>query len=755
MRCAGRRRLALLVLLAGVLALTGRAGGQPPPIQIRELVVEGNRRVQEAVILGRVKSVIGGPFSPSQLSEDLRAIFALGFFDDVRMRVEDFEGGVRVTFVVVERPFVRDVAFAGNTAIGASDLLDKISLRLGSVYNPVDVRRAAEALTAYYEDEGYFEVRITPEVERFADGDVRVVFAIDEGRRMTIDRIVIEGNEGLSDRKIKGALATQERHYFILRGTVQRERLDEDVERILALYNDHGYIQARVESHDVSVDRERARVTVRFTVVEGPQYRVGELTFAGVTLLPESELRRQMQLEEGDVFSRTKLRESVRAISDLYGAIGRASAEVVPRTSTVADRLQVVIEVTEGPEVFIERIDIAGNTRSEDKILRREIPMVEGDRFTLRKLQTARQRLINLGYFETVNVSTQPGSDLSRIIVNVDVTERPTGLFSIGGGFSSVDSVVGTLDISQNNFLGRGWQLSLRLRAGANSQQGIISFTEPWLFDRPLSAGFDLFNVKRQFTEYDYDSLGGNVRLSHPFAEYWRWSTTYRLTRDEISDVRSVDPLLQDETGARTTSAIALGLTRDSRDALAAPTRGGLTVLTSDLAGLGGDARFVKTVASTTYFKPIWFGHILSGRAEAGYGFGWAEDGLTGRTELPVFERFYLGGPNSIRSFKARRISPQDDAGNRIGGTSQILGNLEYIIPLPFNFRVAGFFDIGNVYGFATKFDPTDTREAAGAGVRWQSPFGPIRVDYGINLDRRKSKGEDFGAIQFSVGSPF
>jgi outer membrane protein insertion porin family len=254
--------------------------------------------------------------------------------------------------------------------------------------------------------------------------------------------------------------------------------------------------------------------------------------------------------------------------------------------------------------------------------------------------------------------------------------------------------------------------------------------------------------VRRQFTEYDYDSLGGTVRFSHPFAEYWRWQTSYRLTQDEISDVADTnDPLLRDEIGTRVTSAVTLGLTRDSRDVIAAPTRGGHTVLTLDLAGFGGDSRFVKTIASTAYFYPIWFGHVLSGRAEAGYGFGWSDE------ELPVFERFYLGGPNSIRSFKARRISPRDSGGVRIGGTSQVLGNVEYIIPLPWNFRAAGFFDIGNVYGFSTKFDLTDTREAVGAGIRWQSPFGPIRVDYGVNLDRRK--GEDFGAIQFSVGSPF
>jgi len=740
--------LALLVTLAE--AQPPRLPPGPRVILIREVAVEGNRRVQEAVILGRIRSAVGAPFSPSQSSEDLRSVFNLGFFDDVQLKVEDFEGGVKVTFVVTERPFVRDVEFVGNSKLGTSELQEKIELKLGSVYNPVEVQRAREKLKDAYEDEGYFEVQISPEVEKFSDGDVKVVFTVNEGRRITIDKIVIRGNKGLKDKEIKAVMATQERQYFVLRGTVQRQKLEEDIERVVGAYQDHGFVQMRVERQDVVVDREKARVTITIDVVEGAQYRVGVIKLTGVTLVPEEEVRRQLGFKAGDVFSRTALRDGVRNISDLYSTIGRASVDVLPRTDQQSTNttVDVTLEVTEGPEVYVERINITGNTRSEDRILRREIPFVEGDLFTLQKMQRARQRLVNLGYFDMVNVTTQPGTDKTRIIVNVEVTERPTGIFSIGGGFSSVDSFVGTLDVSQNNFLGRGWVLSLRIRAGANSQQGIISFTEPWLFDRPLSAGFDLFNVKRQFTEYDYDSLGGTVRLSHPFEEYWRWQTAYRLTRDEISDVRDTnDPLLRDEIGTRVTSAVTLGLTRDSRDVVASPTKGGYTVFTLDVAGFGGDTRFVKSIASTSYFYPLWYGHILSGRAEAGYGFGWSDD------PLPVFERFYLGGPNSIRSFKARRISPVDDAGTRIGGTSEVLGNVEYIVPLPFNFRVAGFFDVGNVYGFKTKFDITDTREAVGAGVRWQSPFGPIRVDDGINLDRRK--GEDFGAVQFSVGSPF
>jgi outer membrane protein insertion porin family len=766
---SGRMRLSVGITVAVLLALVlcpraeaqprPEPAQQPPPVTIKELTVEGNRRVQEAVVLGPVKSRIGGPFNPSQLSEDVRSIFALGFFDDVQVRVEDFEGGVKLTFVVTERPFVRDIDFVGNQKIPTNTLTEKIDLKLGRVYNPVDVQRARDKLVDHYEEEGYYEVQITPQTDKFPDGDVRVLFSINEGRRMTIDHIVIQGNQGLTAQQIKNAMATQERQYFILRGTVQRQRLEDDVERIIALYNDYGYIQARVESHDVTVDRDRARVTVNITVVEGPQYRVGDVRVSGVTLLPEEEVRRQFLLKPGDVFSRSKVRDSLRSMTDLYSTIGRASADILPRTEPHADtqRIDIAIEVTEGPEVYVERININGNVRSQDKILRREIPMAEGDLFTLQNLQRAKQKLVNLGYFETVNVTTQPGSDKTKIVVNVDVTERPTGLFSIGGGFSSVDSFIGTIDLSQRNFLGRGWELSLRLRGGGRTQQGSLSFTEPWLFDRPLSAGFDLFDVRRQFTEYDVDSLGGGVRLSHPFGEFSRWHLGYRLENDKISNLSDVAAItLRDEKGNRLTSLISAALTRDSRDNILLPTKGGQASISTEFAGLAGDSQFVKSIASVSYFQPIWFDHILSGRAEVGYGIGWAHK------PLPLFERFYLGGPNSVRGLKFRKISPIDEGGTRIGGSSELLGNLEYIIPLPLNIRLAGFVDVGNVYGPDVRLrdkypstlpDPTDLREAAGAGLRWNSPFGPIRVDYGINLDRRA--GEDFGAFHFSVGSPF
>src|SRR5439155_1556050 len=324
------------------------------------------------------------------------------------------------------------------------------------------------------------------------DGDVRVVFSIVEGRQIKIDRIVFKGNKGLTERELKDALATRERQYFILRGKVQRQRLDEDVERIIQLYNDHGYIQARVESTDVVVDREKALVTVTFTVVEGPQFKVGAVKLSGITLLPESEVRRQLKLKTGDVAPRSKLRASLTA------------------------------------------------------------------------------------------------------------TERPTGIFSLGGGFSSVDSFVGTIDLAQRNFLGRGLEVSVRLRGGGKTQQGVIGVTDPWLFDRPLSGGFDLYSNTRIFTEYRYETLGAGLRLGHPFFEYWRWSLGYRASQDRISDLSDVAALstaLLQARGTHVTSAMLGSVGRDSRDNVIAPTKGGQGALAAQFAGLGGTERYVKTSA--------------------------------------------------------------------------------------------------------------------------------------------------------------
>jgi outer membrane protein insertion porin family len=403
--------------------------------------------------------------------------------------------------------------------------------------------------------------------------------------------------------------------------------------------------------------------------------------------------------------------------------------------------------------VFIERINISGNTRSQEKILRRELPMAEGDLFTTGKLARAKQKLINLNYFEKVETKTTPGSSKDKIVVTIDVTEKPTGLFSIGGGYSSQDGALGTLDLSQNNFLGKGYQLFLRLRGGTETQQGTIGFTDPWFLDRPLAAGFDIFNNRRVYLDYTVNSLGGDVRFGAPIGDYGRWNSFYRLSQEDVSgvDPNASTELLQAE-GTTISSMVGGSLSRDTRDSLTEPTRGNYSLFGADFAGIGtGDNRFFRITAMTTQHQPLWFDHVLSGRLMVGYQLGWAN------APVPFFERYYLGGPNTIRSFKSRQISPVDGSGTDIGGNFQVLGNLEYSVPLPFGIRAAVFFDVGNVYGpdqsLHAPIDLTSLKYAVGPGIRWNSPFGPVRVDYGVNPN--PTGKEKFGNIQFSMGSAF
>src|SRR5215470_826274 len=647
MTARGRYALSIFfALLLGPVAALAQVPSTPErQVLVKEIAVQGNRRVQEAVILGRVSAKIGSPFVANRTAVDIRSIFALGFFDDVQVRVEDFEGGGKLTYVVMQRPFIRDIVFAGNKKFDAATLLEKFDLKLGTVYNPVEVNRGADKLKEFYESEGYFEVGITPDVEKLADGDVTVTFRVAEGRRINIEQIVIEGAQGLTPRQIKNVMDTQEREFIVLRGTVQRQKLDEDIDRIIQLYNDNGYVQARVESSDIQVDREKARATVKIVVVEGPQFKVGGVDISGNEVLPQEEVRRRIEFKPGDVFSRSKLRDTVKNITDLYSAVGRASADVNPTTTKdLANRLiNIVFDIAEGPETYVERINISGNTRSEEKILRREIPMAEGDLFTSQKLARAKQRLTNLNYFEKVNTATAPGATKDKIIVNIDVTEKPTGLFSIGGGYSSQDSFIGTLDLSQRNFLGRGWELFLRLRGGANTQQGQIGFTEPWLFDRPLSAGFDLFNNRRVFTDYTVNSLGADIRLGHPLADFARINALYRASQDRVSDVASNASVnLLDEEGTHYTSLIGVSVTRDTRDSAFETTRGSVANIGLDFAGVGFGEQWFRLVGSVAYFFPTpWLNHVIGARINGGYSLGW------GNGPVPLFERFYLGGANS------------------------------------------------------------------------------------------------------------
>jgi outer membrane protein insertion porin family len=441
----------------------------------------------------------------------------------------------------------------------------------------------------------------------------------------------------------------------------------------------------------------------------------------------------------------------VRAIADRYSELGHARAEVEPRTvNDLANlRVDITIPIVEGGPVYVERINISGNTKSSEKVLRRELRVAEGELFTYQKLVRSRQRMFNLGYFDEVNAGTEQGSTPDRIVVNIDVKERATGLFSIGAGYSSVDSLFATVDVSQRNLFGRGQEVFLRFRIGSKSRLGLVGFTEPYLFDIPLRAGFDIYDREREYDDFTEERLGGDLRASYPLTEFLTISSLYRLEEVTISDIAATASQdLKQEEGTKLNSVIEFVLSRDTRDSIFEPTRGSRNSLEFSFAGLGGDTEFYKMVAESSWFVPlpvfdlVWAVRGLFGMAE-GYG----------GQEVPIFERFFLGGATTLRGQRTRSVAPKDAAGETIGGDKELLFSTELLIPIFPRFRLALFFDAGNAYGFGTDFDPTDLRLGAGVGVRFFSPLGPLRLDLGYNLDREP--GEKEFQVHFTVGSPF
>lgn len=748
--------LFMLTLLGWV----GEAGAQdaPRPLpSVRDLTVEGNKRIQATAILNRVQTKIGDPFSPTGLRDDVRAIFALGFFDDVQVRTEEFEGGIRIVFAVVERPLLREVVYEGVRDDKLDEIREKADLRIGVLYNPAEVQRAAEAIRDKYEEDGFLGATVTPRTEKTPEDDLRVVMRVDEGRKIYIDSIVIEGNQALKTRDIKGAMETKERVMWVLPfSTLHRRVFEDDGDRIVNLYADNGYVQARVESQEVIPDLQRGKVTLRVRVVEGPQFRVGTVSIRGNEVVPEEQIRPLIKLKPGAVFSRKEVGNALRSITDAYSDIGRARAEVNPETQNDVEKLlvNVTFAIVEGGEVFVERINITGNSKSSEKVLRRELRLVEGELFNYQRLIRSRQRLYNLGYFEEVNVSTSPGSTPDKIVVDIVVKEKSTGAFSIGAGYSSLDGLFGTLDVTQRNLFGRGYEAFLRIRIGADSRLGLIGFTDPYFLDMPIRAGFDFYDTSRDYTDFTEQRLGGDIRASYPLyvlGDYWTVGGTYRLENVTIENVPdSAGDELKKELGTRLNSQVSVAMTRDSRDNVFEPTQGSRNTVDFTFSGLGGDVQFYRVIADSAWFfpLPLW-DLVYSLRGQIGYARGW------GGQELPLFERFFLGGATSLRGQKTRSVGPKDSTGEVIGGDTELLFNTELLIPIPLvpHLRVALFFDAGNAYGFGVPFDPTDLRYAAGAGIRFNSPLGPMRLDYGFNLN--KQPGEKTGQINFTVGAPF
>jgi outer membrane protein insertion porin family len=760
MRALRRGALSLLAAALAVLLVPAAPAGAedaPAPLPvIREIVVAGTRMVEAATVRARIGSREGAPYDTEQVSKDVRALFELGSFEDVKVDAEGFEGGMRLTFRLTERPLLHGLDIEGNKEVSSEDLREKAALPLTTPYNPVAAAAAVERMRALYREKGYYQALVRTTIEPSGEGRVRLKAVVEEGAKYRLVEISLSGVKSLPLGDLLGEMKTEPWTIFswlMGSGKLQLEVLQEDRQRIVSYYQDRGYLEVRVGEPEITVDDTAKAVRVVIPVSEGLQYRLGSMSQQGDDFLPLAEIQRLVGLKEGDIFRRSAFAQGLFAMNQRYASRGFAFVKLDYATKLDPEKrtIDVTFLIERGPEARFGRISVSGNVSTRDKVVRRELTFSEGDVFNSEALRRSRQKVTNLGFFEAVDIVPRPRGD-NEIDIDIEVKERLTGAITFGIGYSSEDKLTGQLRISESNLFGRGHSLALTFEKSPVRANYSITFNEPSLFDSVWSAGFSLYDTMREFDEYDRKSIGGRLTFGRSVGEYVRSFVSVKHETVTVSDIKDeATTYIKEQEGERTTNSLRLSLVRDTRDNFMNPTRGNRTSVSGEYAGglLGGDNYFTKYELEHSSYLPL-VGKLV-GMVHGEYG---KIQGFDGRTP-PIYEKFFLGGILSMRGFPYRGVGPKDENGDPKGGFQQLYFNTEVILPIApaQGFNLVVFYDTGSAWDEGESVKLSDFRQSAGLGIRWMSPIGPFRLEWGYILDRKE--GEPKSDWAFMIGNFF
>ena len=582
-------------------------------VQIDSILVRGNRRVESEAILAVIGSQPGDQLDYDQLDKDLRSIFKMGFFTDVKIETADGPKGKIVTFDVTEKPSITIITFRGIKAVEDDELREEVGIKLYTILDRNEIKQSINRLREFYRQKGYYNVRIKETLRELPKNEISLIYDIDEGDKVYVRKIQFEGNKEFDDRDLKKIMETSEKGFFSFitkSGLLDTKKLEFDTLKIASLYHNHGYIKAVVGEPDIQYEPDRGLI-ITIEIVEGPQYAVSDVQVEGDLILPVDVLLAELNIGKEEFFNREVVRQDTLRLTEIYADEGYAYADIVPMTAEDDENHLVAItyKITQGKKVRFERINITGNDITRDKVIRRELNVIEGEYFSAKQLQRSTANLHRLGFFEDVEVQTKKGSREDLMVLDINVKEKRTGAFSVGLGYSTFDSVMGTFQISESNFRGYGQTLSASARLGSRTTEFDVRFTEPWLFDKPISAGFGLYSWSREYDEYTRDSLGGLIRFGFrlPFEEE-AVNTLYASYSYDDTDVTNVAPfaslIIREQEGRTVTSSVILRLNRDTRDKRWFTRTGSVNDFRIQHAGgiLGGDAAFDKIEAQTSWY---------------------------------------------------------------------------------------------------------------------------------------------------------
>ena len=719
---------------------------------VRDIVVEGVQRIEPDTVRSYLLIQEGDLFDGGRVDRSLKSLFATGLFDDVSIT----RRGDALVVRVVENPIINRIAFEGNGALSDDALQSEVTLRPRVIYTRIKVQNDVERVLNIYRRTGRFGATVEPKVITLEQNRVDLVFEIDEGAETEIQRIRFVGNKEYSDSRLREEIRTKESAWYrILTSddTYDPERLTLDRELLRRFYLNEGYADFKVQSAVAELTPDRKDFFVTFTVEEGERYQFGKID-ADVRLrdLAAADLAPVIELESGEWYDSRAVDGVVSAISDAVGARGYAFVDVRPRVNRNREEktFDVTFEVSEGPRVFVERIEIGGNVRTLDKVLRREFRLVEGDAFSTTKLQRSRQRIQNLDYFSSVSVEEEPGSAADKVVIRVNVTEKSTGSVSFGAGFSTTNGPLADFSIQENNLLGRGQRLRLSTTIALKQSQIDLSFTEPYFLDREIAAGVDIFRTKSDLQDtssFDRTVFGGALRAGYPITEDLRqsWKYTLKQTDTDITDVQdNASAIVKEEAGKALINEVSHTITYDKRDNRTPPSDGYVVRVTTDVAGGFGDSQYMRNQFDVAQYYPIADQWILSLSGGAGYIVDLGKP-------LRISDRFFIGG-DDLRGFATAGVGPRDRVTeDALGGEWSYTASAQLTFPvgLPNEFGIMGrvFTDLGSAGSLdetGSEIDDTGSlRASVGTGISWSSPFGVIGVDFGYPVLK-----EDFDTLE-------
>lgn len=732
------------------------------------IVVEGNQRIEPETVESYMSLKVGDPFGPVEINESLKKLYATGLFADVAIRSE----GQVLIVRVVENPIINRLAFEGNLRIKDEILSQEVQLRPRVVFTRTKVQNDVTRLLQVYRRSGRFGVTVEPKIIRLDQNRVDLVFEIDEGPLTEIARISFIGNKRYSDRTLRGEIFTQESRwyrFFSSADTYDPDQLAFDQDTLRRFYLKNGYADFRVLSALAELTPDKDAFFITFTLEEGERYKFGKLTVASeIAELEPEPLTKLITVDEGDWYNAEEVEATVLALTTEVGNFGYAFVDVRPTVARdrEARTIDIKFEIKEGPRVFVERIDIGGNVRTLDKVIRREFRLVEGDAFNAAKLKRSQARIRNLGFFSRVDVSTESGSSPDRSVIKVDVAEQSTGELGIGAGYSTTEGVLANLVLRERNLLGKGQDIRATVSGSQRKQQFDIAFTEPYFLERPLSAGIDLFHITSDNrTQSSFNSVrsGGSLRMGYEINERWSQRWRYTLRRDVIEGVPVTASLaIKQQEGTTLTSLIGQDLIYDRRDSRVNPTKGFYTRLSTDYAGLGGDLEYVRGRLTSGVYYPVSEDVVASLTATGGIIHGIDQP-------VRITDRFFLGG-STLRGFQSGGVGPRDlgeplgSSDDALGGKKVYYGSLQFSFPvgLPDEYGIKGllFSDFGSLTdvdedpndpGFSGVVDEPSLRASWGVGISWNSPVGPLNLDFAWPLQMEEFDKTEVFRLRFGT----